>query len=73
MRDLRQHRNFWPITVAITTLAVTMATFPAYVSWAEKSHGQTPQDLKNAISRARSPMRPRTRPPPRRRWLMLTR
>ena len=52
MRGLRRHRHFWPITVAITTLAVTMATFPAYVSWAEQFHGQTPQDLKNAISRA---------------------
>ena len=52
MRGLRRHRHFWPITVAITTLAVTMATFPAYISWAEQFHGQTPQDLKNAISRA---------------------
>ena len=52
MRGLWQHRHFWPVTVAITTLAVTMATFPAYVSWAEQFHGQTPQDLKNAISRA---------------------
>ena len=52
MRGLRSHRHFWPITVAVTTLAVTMATFPAYVSWARQFHGQTPQDLKNAISRA---------------------
>ena len=28
MRGLRRHRHFWPITVAITTLAVTMATLP---------------------------------------------
>ena len=45
MRGLRRHRHFWPITVAITTLAVTMATFPAYVTWAQQFHGQTPQDL----------------------------
>ncbi len=51
MRGLRRHRHFWPISVAITTLAVAMATFPAYVSWTEQFHGQTPQDLKNAISR----------------------
>ena len=52
MRGLRRHRHFWPIIVAVTTLAVTMATFPAYVSWARQFHGQTPQDLKNAISRS---------------------
>ncbi len=52
MRGLRRHRHFWPITVAITTLAVTMATFPAYVTWSQQFHGQTPQDRKNAISRA---------------------
>ena len=52
MRDLRRHRHFWPITVAMTTLAVTMATFPAYVTWSEQFHGQTSTDLKNAISRA---------------------
>ena len=52
MRGLRQHRHFWPITVAITTLALTMATFPLYASWAQQFHGQTTQDLKNAISRA---------------------
>jgi hypothetical protein len=51
MRGLRRQRHFWPISVAITTLAVAMATFPAYVSWTEQFHGQTPQDLKNAISR----------------------
>jgi len=51
MSGLWRHRHFWPITVAITTLAVAMATFPAYVSWTEQFHGQTPQDLKNAISR----------------------
>ena len=52
MRGLLRHRHFWPITVAITTLAVTMATLPAYVTWAQQFHGQTQQDLKNAISRA---------------------
>jgi hypothetical protein len=52
MRGLRRHRHFWPITVAITTVAVTMATFPAYVTWARQFHGQTPQDRENAISRA---------------------
>ena len=52
MRGLRRHRHFWPITVAITTLALTMATFPAYLSWAEQFHGETPQDLKNAITRS---------------------
>ena len=51
MSGLWRHRHFWPISVAITTLAVAMATFPAYVSWTEQFHGQTPQDLKNAISR----------------------
>ena len=51
MRGLSRHRHLWPIAVAITTLAVAMATFPAYVSWTEQFHGQTSQDLKNAISR----------------------
>ena len=51
MRGMLRHRHFWPLTVAITTLAVTMATFPAYVSWTQQFHGQTTQDLKNAISR----------------------
>jgi hypothetical protein len=52
MRSWRRHRDFWPITIAITTIAVTMATFPAYVSWAQQFHGPTTTDLKNAISRA---------------------
>ncbi|MGH3457941.1 hypothetical protein [Aeromicrobium sp.] len=51
MRGLR-HRHVWPLSIAITTIAMTMATFPAYVTWAEQFHGRTETDLKNAISRA---------------------
>ena len=39
MGQLRRHRHFWPITVAITSMALTMATFPAYASWVEQFHG----------------------------------
>lgn len=39
MRQVSRHRHFWPITVAVTTIAVTMGTFPAYASWAQQLHG----------------------------------
>ena len=61
MRAWRRHPHFWPISIAVTTIAVAMGTFPAYVSWAEQFHGQSSQDLKNAISRA--PLTPGTEDP----------
>lgn len=41
MLNVRRHRHFWPISIAVTTMAVTMATFPAYASWAQQFHGST--------------------------------
>jgi hypothetical protein len=38
MRPVSRHRHFWPITIAVTTIAVTMGTFPAYATWAQKFH-----------------------------------
>jgi hypothetical protein len=38
MRLVSRHRHFWPITIVITTFAVTMGTFPAYASWAQQFH-----------------------------------
>ncbi|MCW2825247.1 MAG: hypothetical protein JWQ91_2164 [Aeromicrobium sp.] len=42
MTQLRGHRHFWPITVAVTTIAVTMGTFPAYAGWVGRFHGTPP-------------------------------
>jgi hypothetical protein len=39
MRNVSRHRHFWPISVAVTVVAVTMATFPAYAGWVEQFHG----------------------------------
>ncbi|MFI5427690.1 hypothetical protein [Aeromicrobium sp. UC242_57] len=36
------HRHLRPIVVAVTTIAVTMATFPAYASWVQQFHGSDP-------------------------------
>ena len=44
MPQVRRHRHFWPISIAVTTMAVTMATFPAYASWAQQFHG-TPKTV----------------------------
>ncbi len=44
-------RRAWPLSIVVTSIAVTAATLPAYVSWTEQFHGQSPSDLKNAISR----------------------
>ena len=38
MRPVSRHRHFWPVTIAITTIAVTMGSFPAYASWAQQFH-----------------------------------
>src|SRR5215213_7244670 len=38
MRPVSRHRHFWPISIAVTTIAVTMASFPAYASWAAQTH-----------------------------------
>ena len=40
MRPVSRHRHFWPITIAVTTIAVTMGTFPAYATWVERFHDQ---------------------------------
>ena len=45
MRGLRRHRHFWPITVAITTLAVTMATFPAHAESVGDQRAEPDPDL----------------------------
>jgi hypothetical protein len=44
MPKVTRHRHFWPISIAVTTMAVTMATFPAYASWAQQFHG-TPKTV----------------------------
>lgn len=33
-----QHRHIRPIAVAVTTIAVTMGTFPAYATWVDRIH-----------------------------------
>ncbi|MGA8987050.1 hypothetical protein [Aeromicrobium sp.] len=38
MRQVRRHRHFWPLTVAVTTMAVAMGSFPAYAGWVEQFH-----------------------------------
>ena len=38
MRPVSRHRHFWPITIAITTIAVTMGSFPAYANWVQGLH-----------------------------------
>ncbi|KAA1400143.1 hypothetical protein [Aeromicrobium ginsengisoli] len=38
MRPVSRHRHFWPVAIAITTIAVTMGSFPAYASWAQQFH-----------------------------------
>ena len=43
MRPVSRHRHFWPITIAITTIAVTMGSFPAYASWAQQFHDRPAQ------------------------------
>lgn len=35
----RNHRHSRPIIVAVTTIALTMASFPAYASWVQRFHG----------------------------------
>lgn len=43
MRNVTRRRHFWPITVAVTTIALTMGSFPAYASWVQQFHGDAPQ------------------------------
>lgn len=68
MRPVSRHRHFWPVTIAVTAIAITMGSFPAYASWTERFHDKpatapeahdesephTHNDpaTKNAISRA---------------------
>ena len=40
MRPVSRHRHFWPITIAITTIALTMASLPAYAALAGKTHDE---------------------------------
>ena len=42
MRLVSRHRHFWPVTIVITTFAVTMGTFPAYASWVQQFHDKPP-------------------------------
>ncbi|AXT85657.1 hypothetical protein C6I20_10945 [Aeromicrobium sp. A1-2] len=48
MRQVTRHRHFWPLTVAVTTIAVTMGSFPAYASWAQQFHGGVASTVKAA-------------------------
>lgn len=39
---LRGRRHVWPITIAVTSIAVTMGTFPAYAGWVQQIHDDGP-------------------------------
>lgn len=41
MPRFTRRRHFWPITTAVTVIALTVATFPAYASWAHQFHDRT--------------------------------
>ncbi len=49
MPRLTRRRHFWPISIAVTTMAVTMATFPAYASWAQQFHISSATDTAGKV------------------------
>ncbi|MDR7087573.1 hypothetical protein J2X11_002412 [Aeromicrobium panaciterrae] len=41
MSRVMRHRHFWPISIAVVTIALTVGTFPAYAAWTGQFHGGT--------------------------------
>jgi len=41
MSRILRHRHFWPISIAVVTVALTVGTFPAYAAWTQQFHGGT--------------------------------
>jgi hypothetical protein len=59
----RTPRHLVPITVAITTIAVTMATFPAYAGWVERFHPE-PEPVASAPAAVVDESKPHTHDDP---------
>ncbi len=69
MSRVTRHRHFWPLSIAVVTIVLTIGTFPAYAAWTQQFHGGSThvgraQLGRRVRSRTRTPtQRPRTPSP----------
>ena len=41
MSRVMRHRHFWPVSIAVMTIALTVGSFPAYAAWTKQFHGDS--------------------------------
>ncbi|MEO6606385.1 MAG: hypothetical protein ABIN55_12280 [Aeromicrobium sp.] len=53
MSRVLRHRHFWPLSIAVVTIALTIGTLPAYAAWTQQFHASPSSSASAAIDESK--------------------